>query len=98
MDSIFLFLLILLLSISITKMWSDSDIFLPIRNFISDVKWLRKPFLCAKCMSFWFGFFVSLFVYDPFSVHFDMPIVFSQICFGLITHYITCFLIDHNSF
>lgn len=91
-------LLVLLLSLAINKMWSDSDIFRPLRNFFSDYKYLRKPFLCSKCMSFWFGFICSLLVFDPFFVIFNVPVGFSNACFGLICHHITCFLVDKNLF
>lgn len=95
---IFYFIVSILLALSITKMWSDSDIFRPIRNYISDVPAIRKPFLCPKCMSFWFAVLVALVIYNPFSVMFNVPIILSHACFGLIVHYIACFLIDHNLF
>lgn len=65
-------------------MYSFSEIFKPIRNYISYVPYIRRPFSCPECSSFWFGLFVS-FIYNPLTCL--IPILFlSNIFCGLVTH------------
>jgi len=84
-------------ALAITKMWSDSDIFRPVRNKMADYKWLRKPWLCSKCMSFWTGCVASLLIGDPF---YQMGVWFgvSTIFCGLTSHLITSILVDKEIF
>lgn len=87
----------LLGALALTKMWSDSDIFQPVRNKLSDYKYLRKPWLCAKCMSFWMGVLSAILIGDPFH-QFGVVIGVSTAFCGLVSHLITCLLIDKEIF
>lgn len=71
-------------------MYSFSDIFNPIRNLIAKVPYIRRPFLCPECSSFWFGLFVS-FLYNPIILNFKFLFLTNIFC-GLVTHLFACFL------
>ena len=90
-------LFMLLGSLSLTKMWADSDIFTPVRNKMADYPWLRKPWLCAKCMSFWFGVLSAVLIGDPFH-QIGVTIGVSTAFCGLVTHLIVCILSDKEIF
>jgi hypothetical protein len=69
-------------------MYSFSEIFLKVRNFIADIPYVRRPFLCPECASFWFGLAVS-FLYNPIIL--DIKIIFlTNIFCGLVTHLFAC--------
>ncbi len=87
----------LLGALALTKMWSDSDIFRPVRNKMADYKWLHKPWLCSKCMSFWTGIVSALVIGDPFHQLGVMIGVSTAFC-GLVAHLITCILVDKEIF
>jgi hypothetical protein len=87
----------LLGALALTKMWDDSDIFRPVRNRMADYKWLHKPFLCAKCMSFWMGIISALLIGDPFLQMGTVIGVSTAFC-GLTSHLLTCFLISKEIF
>ena len=53
-----------ILSLGVSFVWSFSDIFAPVRNFIAKIPYIRRPLLCPECSSFWMGIFTSLF-YNP---------------------------------
>jgi hypothetical protein len=72
------------ISLSFSAMWSFSEIFGPLRNFVSRIPYVRRPLICPECSSFWFGFFAS-FLYNPIVINFDILILSNLIC-GLITH------------
>ena len=83
-----------LLSLSVSYMYSFSKIFEPIRNFIATIPVVRKPFLCPECSSFWFGLFVS-FLYNPVRLDHDIMLLTNIFC-GLVTHLFACFLYKKN--
>lgn len=72
----------LFITIGCSCLWSLSDIFIPIRNFIA--KYIPNPFkkmlLCMECSSFWIGVFIS-FIY-PFLNNYNLLL---QAIFGGIT-------------
>jgi hypothetical protein len=80
----------LCISLSFSVMWSFSFIFSPIRNIVSKIPYISKPFLCPECASFWIGFFVS-FLYNPIEIKVDILIVSNIIC-GLVTHLFSFFI------
>lgn len=84
----------LFLSLSVSIMWNFSEIFKPIRNIVSRIPYLRRPFLCPECSSFWFGFFVS-FLYNPIKLDFSFFIVTNLFC-GLCSHSIAFFIFRKN--
>jgi hypothetical protein len=80
----------LCISISFAYMWSFTEIFIPVRNFVAKIPYVRRPLLCPECSSFWIGLFVS-FIYNPIIL--DMNILFlTNICCGLVTHLFACIL------
>ncbi|MEY4370982.1 MAG: hypothetical protein RIQ48_698 [Pseudomonadota bacterium] len=85
MDKIIIYLL---LSLSLSFIWSFADIFLPIRNLIAKIPYIRRPILCPECCSFWIGFVIS-FLYNPL---FNDLGYLSFIFLGLINHLIACFI------
>jgi hypothetical protein len=60
---------------------------------MADYPMLRKPWLCPKCMSFWFGVVCSILICDPF-YEIGAYYVVSNIFCGLVTHFVTCILVD----
>jgi len=87
-DSIAVFLLI---SLSLSQMFSFADIFSPVRNFIVKIPYIRKPLLCPECCSFWMGALASLF-YNPFFGCFDRYNLIPTLLCGLITHLFAVYL------
>jgi hypothetical protein len=83
MEKILTFLLV---SISISYMWSFSTIFNPVRNFVARIPVIKYPMICPECSSFWFGLLTCLFLYNPFQGTY--PILLSIVLGGLITHLI----------
>lgn len=80
----------LFISLSFSYMWSFSDIFKSVRNFISKIPYIRRPLICPECSSFWTGLLCS-FLYNPIML--DIKIIgISNIICGLITHLVACFL------
>jgi hypothetical protein len=88
-----------LLSLSLTAMWSFSEIFTIPRHLISRIPYIRRPLSCPECSSFWFGLMLS-FIYNP--ICFDHPIPFlANIFCGLVSYLFSHFLlmkknIDNN--
>ena len=78
----------LLISCSLSFMWNFAEIFIPIRNLIAKIPYLRKPFLCPECSSFWIGLFFS-FLYNPLINQFKY---ISYILCGSITHIICAYI------
>lgn len=78
----------IILSLGVSFVWSFSDIFIPIRNFVAKIPYIRRPLLCPECSSFWIGLFTALF-YNP--LYYNLGL-FSFIFCGLSTHFFACFL------
>ena len=74
----------LLISLSVSYMWSFSEIFGHIRSIMSKIPYIRKPFLCPVCSAFWFGLGCS-FLYNPITLNNDYMFA-SNLIAGLITH------------
>ena len=78
------------ISLSFAYIWSFAEIFVPVRNFVARIPYIRRPLLCPECSSFWVGLFVS-FIYNPIIL--DINILFlTNICCGLVTHLFACIL------
>lgn len=84
----------LLITAGCSCLWSLSDIFIPVRNYVA--KYVPQPFkkmlLCMECSSFWIGFTIGIFV-NPvpgyISFHFNLlNIIVSAICGAIITYLI----------
>ena len=78
------------MSLGVAYMYSFSEIFLPVRNFIARIPYVRRPLLCPECSSFWFGLGVS-FLYNPIVLDVTLPYVANVMC-GLVTHLFACAL------
>lgn len=85
---LFDFVIYIILSLSVSFMWSFSEIFSPVRNFVARIPYIRKPLICPECSSFWIGFFVS-FLYNPL---FSELGILSYIFCGLAVHLFAAFL------
>ena len=83
------------LSLSVSYMYSFSTIFKPVRNFIATIPYLRVPFLCPECSSFWFGLFVSV-LYNPIYTDCKIPFLSNIFC-GLVTHLFASFVYKAKS-
>jgi hypothetical protein len=70
-------------------MWSFSDIFRNIRNFVSKIPYIKKPLICPECCSFWVGILTSL-LYNPIVINYNF--ILSNIICGLITHLVASFI------
>ena len=79
----------LLLSVSVSQMWSFAKIFIPIRNMIAKMPLISKPLLCPECSSFWIGVATSLF-YNPLRGEFNFIIAIAFA--GLLTHLVASYL------
>ena len=80
----------ILLSLSVSYMYSFSDIFKFVRNKISYIPYIRRPLSCPECASFWFGLLVS-FLYNPVHLSLDFPLLSNIFC-GLVTHLFASFI------
>lgn len=77
-----------LFSLSVSFMWSFSEIFGPVRNFVAKIPYIRRPLLCPECSSFWMGLGTCFFYNPLFNVlgYFSFPFL------GLVVHLFACFL------
>jgi hypothetical protein len=81
-------ILFLLLSVSVSQMWSFAKIFIPIRNIIAKIPFISRPLLCPECSSFWIGVAVSLF-YNPLRGEFNF--IVATAFAGLLTHLVASY-------
>lgn len=89
-------LLFLLMSLSLSQIWSFSKIMSPVRNFIAKIPYIRTPLICPECSSFWVGIFTSFF-YNPLFNYFDSLNIVSTVLCGSITHLFAVYLYKiHN--
>jgi len=84
------FLLYLIISVGCSALWSLSEIFTPLRNYVAKYfpTFLRKMLLCMECSSFWIGLFVSLFLF-PYPYVFTGGLfyyIIGSICGGISTY------------
>jgi hypothetical protein len=75
--------------LGVSHLWSFSAIFVPIRNFVARIPYVRRPLICPECSSFWMGIGVSIF-YMPFS-HFNL---INMILCGVISYGVWIFIGD----
>ena len=78
----------IILGLSVSFMWSFSEIFRPIRNFVAKIPYIKKPLICPECSSFWMGLLVSFF-YNPLLLTLGF---LSYLFCGLLVHLFACFL------
>jgi len=65
-------------------MWNFSKIFIPIRNLVARIPFIKTPLLCAECSSFWMGVLTSVF-YNP--LRGELNIIVATAFAGLVTHF-----------
>lgn len=87
---LFNLLYFVVLSLSVSYMWSYSEIMKPLREFVAKINILNKPLLCPVCASFWFGLLTSL-LYNPIILDINIPLLTNIFC-GLCTHLFACFV------
>jgi len=76
-----------ILGLSVSFMWSFSEIFSPVRNLVARIPYIRRPLICPECSSFWMGILVSLF-YNPL---FLLLGFYSYPFCGLVVHLFACY-------
>lgn len=71
----------LFVSCGISAIWSLSDIFIPVRNFVAKraPTFLRKMLLCMECSSFWIGVCCN-FIFFPALIPTDWRLLISGLC------------------
>lgn len=57
-----IFIIYLITSLGICYAWSDTEVTVPIRNFVAKIPYIRKPLLCHECSSFWLSLALSFFI------------------------------------
>jgi hypothetical protein len=92
---LFNLLYFIILSLSVSYMWSYSEILKPLREITAKVIFINKPFLCPVCASFWFGLLIS-FLYNPIFLDIHIPFLSNIFC-GLCTHLFACFLYKNST-
>lgn len=65
------FLIFILCSLGISYAWSDTDISVPMRNFVAKIPYIHRPLLCHECSSFWISLALSFAFVPPV----DIPII-----------------------
>lgn len=89
LDSVLIFLL---LSTSVAFMWNFAKIFIPVRNFVARIPYVKQPLLCMECSSFWMGVLTSFF-YNPLRGEFGFLVATAFA--GLLTHLVAGFLFKY---
>jgi len=79
-----------ILSLSVSYMWSYASIFAPVRKLIAKIPYVRVPMLCPDCSSFWIGILISL-LYNPIILSANILLLTNVFC-GLVTHFFASFL------
>jgi hypothetical protein len=87
---LFELLYFVILSLSVSYMWSYASIFAPVRKLTAKIPYVRVPMLCPDCSSFWMGVLVS-FLYNPIVLSVNI-IPLTNIFCGLVTHFFASFL------
>jgi hypothetical protein len=80
----------IIITLSISHIWSFSEVFLPFRKIVSKIPYIKKPLLCPECCSFWVGFLFS-FLYNPIILNYNfyyITNVIAGICVYFFAHYI----------
>ena len=54
----------ILIAMSISCLWNESEIFIPLRILVTKIPIIRGPLLCPECSTFWIGFALS-FMWNP---------------------------------
>jgi hypothetical protein len=89
----------LLITTGCSYLWSTSEIFMPVRNFVAKKFpiFLRKMLLCMECSSFWIGVFISFFIFPyPYSQNLWNSSFIQSISGGVSTYLIIKLLINFN--
>jgi len=68
-------------SLGICYAWNDTEISVPLRNYIAKIPYLHKPLLCHECSSFWISLCLTL-VLNPLEdyVIFGISNILSAFC------------------
>jgi len=59
-------LVFLIISISLSHLWSHADVTRWLRNKVADIPYIRTPLLCPECSSWWIGLSMSVLL-NPFN-------------------------------
>jgi hypothetical protein len=89
METLTSLLVFLLISLSITDLWTSSYIFNWLRNRISRLPY-TKVFICPECFSMWIGIGLSLF-FNPILPFFHC-IILSHLFCGSLSYLLARFM------
>ena len=67
------FLIYLVVCLGACYAWNDTEVSVPIRNYIAKFPYLSKPLLCHECSSFWISLVIS-FLINPIDSY-SYPII-----------------------
>jgi hypothetical protein len=73
--------------ISLSYLWSFSEILKPCRIAALKIPLIKKPLECPECTSFWIGVLFS-FLYNPIILNVNLPLCSNVIC-GVVAYFST---------
>jgi hypothetical protein len=75
-----IFVIYLMSTLGICYAWSDTEVSVPLRNYVARLPFLRKVLLCHECSSFWISLAIS-FLINPAE----------EYCFPIISNFLSAF-------
>lgn len=71
----------LITTLGVCYAWSDTEISVPLRNFVAKISYLNKMLLCHECSSFWISLGISFFInpVEPYA-HKGVSNIISAFC------------------
>jgi len=75
-----IFVIYLMSTLGICYAWSDTEVSVPLRNYVARFPFLRKVLLCHECSSFWISLAISFFI-NPAEGY----------CFPIISNFLSAF-------
>ena len=85
-------LLFLLITISLSQLWSHSKVMSPLRIWITKVPIVRNALLCPPCSSFWVAFGFSFLLNPLVNI---LPVLISNIAISAV-NYCVCGILFKN--
>mgnify|MGYP006270177609 CR=1 FL=1 len=62
------FIIYMIASLGLCYAWNDTEASRPLRNLVARIPYVRKPFLCHECSSFWISLSLS-FLLNPLETY-----------------------------
>jgi hypothetical protein len=86
-------LIFLLISISLSQLWSHSKVFSRVRGFITKIPLIRDALLCPPCASFWSALFLTLFLNPLLPI---LPMFIANVSISVVNYAICGILYKKN--